>query len=496
MSAAAFFSDVVECRRLLGHYQRIQDEVKNRGPARRYIRALLPWVLALLLALPWWQWVEISPVWGLALLFMAAFSTLTLNSPRKLTTFEALHMPSRRALFVARLLPWLPWWLWIGLLGTAGILVALWPDVPSAEQAVVWLLIGAQVPWLVVGVFSLPKLAPVGCAAFVIWNVFVGIFAQAGMLPGPVVLQPYLRLVLLLLLPVGLALLALHLWMLERMEPMRQIEGLLVTPQAPVPAGAGSTPFVLPRSGARRSAEARGPDPLLADRRGLGWAAVSYALQKLRFGGIREVRVSYGVPLVRSVAILTWCVMDPGSWWLVTCLGFPLLLQQSILHVENPQRLYMLGVDYRTQLLHFLKTFWLTADMLVISPGVLLAVALDFRPEAAAAVLAQVAGITLLGAGWLRWPDMPQAVVMMGQAGCSVLLAFLLLLGIWLGYLIAAGRLDVLPDPGWSQPVRAMLFGAACAALGLAGVLHKVFWLNEDRLREVLLDSTAVSQRN
>jgi hypothetical protein len=489
MSAAAFFSDVAECRRLLAHYQRIQDEVKKRGPARRNVRTLLPWGITLLLALPWWQLVGIAPVWGLAPLYIAAFSTFTVNSPRKLTTFEALHMPSRRALFVARLLPWLPWWLWIGLLGTTSILVARWPDVASAEQSVVWLLIGAQVPWLAIGVFSLPKLAPIGCAAFVFTPLLVTCLAPAGIFPGQLLQwQPYLHLVPVLLLLAGITLLTVHLWTLERTEPMRQIEGLLVQPQAPVPAGAGSTPFVLPSSAARRSAETRGPDPLLADRRGLGWAAVCYALQKLRFGGLRGARHSYGPSLVRAVVILILCTLDPGSWWLVICFGFPLLMQQSILHVEHTQRLYLLGVDYRTQLLHFLKTFWLTPDVLVISLVVAVSVAVNFRPEAATAILAQVVGITLLSAGWLRWPDTPQAVVMMGRAGCSVLLAHFLLLGLWLGYLIAAGRLEILPDPGWTQPVRAMLFGAACAALGLAGVIHKILWLNEERLREVLLD--------
>ena len=163
-----------------------------------------------------------------------------------------------------------------------------------------------------------------------------------------------------------------------------------------------------------------------------------------------------------------------------------MLLQPSLLDVNHPERLYLLGVDYRSQLLHRLRTFWVTPALLGVSLRVLAAAALGSEIESSLALLALIAGLTLLAGGCYGWPNMTNFFG--GKMGCGLLLGLHLVLALWLGFLIAAGRWLGIPDPGWSTTTRAELFAAACGAFGLAGLLYKWLWLNEARLRQALLE--------
>ena len=257
MSAAAFWSDVIECRRLLRHYRQVQEEVKRPSAGWRFARTLLPWAVVPLLGLPWWDVLGI-PFWvGIGLLGMVSVGSLPIRSPWQLTTFEALHMPSRRALFIARLLPWLPWWLWAGLWGTAGLLMAHWGKVQNTEQAALYLLVGAQVPWLVLGVFAFQPLMPrFGCGVmFACWillsplvGVLLAFLAQAGINPLRE-FHAYRALVpaLMLLLEVGL--LVLLVWSLGRLPVNRAVPDQRLV-------GSGNTAD----SGARQGIPALGPE--------------------------------------------------------------------------------------------------------------------------------------------------------------------------------------------------------------------------------------------
>jgi hypothetical protein len=380
---------------------------------------------------------------------------------------------------VARLLPWLPWWLWAGFWATAGLLVSHRGAVPNGQQAALYLLIGAQVPWLVLGLWGACVLAlrwgavaEAGFSAFFVALLFF--FVKPGFPPA---LGPYWALVppAMLLLEIGL--LALQVWALGRLEPMRQSNGLVGTAPRPEPAQRETPPATAPRG--RGVPGTLGPAPLLAGRHGLGWAAAYFALCKLRDGGVRGLLRRLFAPGMALFLVLALAHGNADLWVWMLVLGFWLATSGSELHVGDPERLYLLGVDYRRQLVHRLGTFWVTPALLVVSVGVLLAVALGGEIEMPLAFLAVVVGLTLFREGWFGWPTKEAGLV-----GGQVLLV--LVLALWLGFLVGAGRWAWLPDPGWGTATRAQLFAAPCAALGLAGILYKWWRLGEASLGEAM----------
>jgi hypothetical protein len=494
MSASVFWGQVAECRRLLRLHRQVRDEVRKTPPAWRFARRFLPWALIPLLGLPWWDWVD--PFWVvLALLLILTVPHL---SALRLTTFEALRMPSRRALYVARLAPWLPWSLWFGLWGTAGLLVSHRGAVPNGQQAALYLLIGAQVPWLSLGLggvaFVLAWKWRVGWFVVGHWSFLILLlshlyfFAMAGFRPGQAP-GPYLALVppAMLLLEIGL--LALQVWAVGRMEPMRQQgSGLLGPAPRPAPARRETPPATAPHG--RGVPGQLGPAPLLAGRHGLGWAAAYYALFKLRLYVPGMVLILVPVLAMVLFRVTVSALGNAVLWGWLLILSFWLALSASALHVGDPERLYLLGVDYRRQLVHRLRTFWVTPVLLAVSAGVLLAVALWGEIEMPLTFLALVVGLTLFGEGWFGWPTR-EARLFGGPMGqlWSLRISFILIL--WLGFLAGAGRWAGLPDPGWGTATRVQLFAAPCAALGLAGILYKWWRLDEATLRETMRGSLA-----
>jgi hypothetical protein len=483
MSAIAFFSDVVECCRLLRHHQQIRDEVMCPSLRRRLARRYVPWAVIPLLSLPWWNALRFPGWVGLVVLGMAAFAPMGVQSPWKLTTFEALRMPSRRSLFVARLLPWLPWWLWVGVCGTAGLLVAYADKVDSAQDAALYLLIGGQVPWLVVGLFAFQPLMPTfGCLVIIACCMLSGalmpLLRDAGINPLEEI-HGHLAFIAALMLLSEIGLLIVHVSILGLVEPMRQIKGIAIPPTE---TPAANKPLMAWVPKAWRTPGPLAPAPLLAGRHGLGWASVYYAFASLWRGGFNGFWQRFYAP----VLVLGFMILgDMSNWWM-WCMLPALLVQSSLLKVDHPRRLYLLGVDYRAQMLHRITTFWVTPAMLLVPIWVLLAAVLGVAMDWPLAWLALVGGLTLFGAGWYGWPN--PAMFFNGKMGCSVILGFHLALGLWLGYLIVAGHGLGIPDPGWSTTMRAQLFAAACGAVGLAGLLYKLLWLDETRLRDTLLE--------
>jgi hypothetical protein len=399
-------------------------------------------------------------------------------------------MPSRRALYAARLLPWVPWWLWVGLWGTFGVLLSegLLQD---GAKAALYLLIGAQVPWVFLGACGTSVLASkkqgIGCLLCLFCLLMAGVALHAVGLAAQA-LGPYLVVIPPAMLLLAIGLFVLQLWLLDRVEPMWQIDRL--QPPRPVPP---TTPVQTPPAPVRspEGLPSRvGPIPLLAGRHGLGWAAASYALSKFLEGGRKGyLRRSWAFALLFCLVLLmthghAHRMTDTGKWfWFVFLLLFK---GGSVLHLGDPQRLYLLGVDYRCQLRHFLKTFWMTPALLAILLGALLSAAIWGQIEMPLAVLAVAAGMTLLRAGWGGWPGFPILVSLHGgRMGCWSLLSFLGL-SLWTAFLVGAGTWIGLPEPGWDTVTRAHLFAAACGLCGAVFLLYKWMWLTEARMAEAM----------
>jgi hypothetical protein len=212
-------------------------------------------------------------------------------------------------------------------------------------------------------------------------------------------------------------------------------------------------------------------------------------------GGWRGfLRRSWALAILFGLVVLISCTDAIGgkagkeavkglAFWVVL-LSF--IKSGSVLHLGDPQRLYLLGVDYRCQLHHFLRTFWMTPALMVVSLGALLSMAVWGRIEMPLTLLAVVAGLTLLRAGWGGWPGLPVLFSLHGGriAICSMLVFQGLLL--WTGFLVLAGSWAWLPDPNWDTWTRAQLFAIPCGVCGAAFVLYKWVWLTEARMTEAM----------
>jgi hypothetical protein len=477
MSATTFWGQVHECHRLLRLHRRIKDEDAKASRAWRFVRWFIPWAIVPLVALPW------PNNYGTGLLGMVLFVYLIGFPPIWLTTFEALRMPSRRSLFTVRLLRALPWLLWAGFWGTAALLASGWPALQTPVQVILCLLIGAQVPVLVLGVYGalLILMRSWMWVGLTVCGGLAGFLggAAAAFLPGQA-LAGFLALVApaMLLLEVGL--LALQVWGVGRLEPIYQIDRSLQgqaqkqVREKTLPVGAP------PRGGVPGKL---GPAPLLAGRHGLGWAAAYYALS-LRGKGFRGIKEKVTIPLILLGSLFLLIQSAPGLNWVWGLFLYFCLVLGSPLHLPDPRRLYLLGVDYRRQLVHRLRTFWVTPPLLAVSAGTALAVLLWGDPELPLALLAVAAGLTLFREGWLGWPTW-EPNLLGGPLGCWCSLLFLALL-LWLGFLLTAGRWAWLPDPGWDTVTRALLFAAACGGCGLVGIAYKWWRYDEATLSEAM----------
>jgi hypothetical protein len=481
MSATAFFMEVNRCRRLLRHHRQVKDEMRQSSPARRFARRILPWAIVPIVSLPLMD-AEWFPLWvGITLQVLVLLGPLTIDPLLRLTTFEALHMPSRRALYVARLLRWLPWWLWGGFCGTTALLIAHRGALQDMGQAALYLLIGAQVPWLLLAAIgaAMMLIRWWGNLAFVVFFVvylpLVWFFGGAGAwLP---LLPPTM-----LLLSVGL--LAFQVWGLGRLEPMEQIHhmpGAMRAPQLVKPVKPKATTLRHGRVPAKL-----GPAPLLAQRQGLGWAALYYAFNRLRPRGFGDLWFLLFVPGILFLSVL-WLVHGSGDWvWWGLLVSNLVGLNGSELVVSDPQRLYLLGVDYRRQLEYRLRVFWVTPALLIVSAGALLAIALWGEVEMPLALVALVLGLKMQHEGWLGWP-----LVWTTSKALSGLCLFLWVgLFLWLGLLVMADRRAWLPAPGWDTAMRVQLFAAACGVTGVVGMVYKWWRCDEACLAKVTNDQS------
>jgi hypothetical protein len=482
MSVAEFWGQVAQCQRLLRVHRLVKDEVNKPSRAWRLARRILPWAVIPLVAIPWWSWV------GLAVLGVVPLMILGQFSPWRLTTFEALRMPSRRALYAARLLRSLPWLLWVGLCGTASLLASRWAAFPDMVQVALYLLIGIQVPVLIVFLSGVPHLVPLRLmrSSFIIsslfWIPLFFLLSFGGFVAGQAVMDQLA--VILAVMPLLLILLlALQAWGISRLEPMRQIHS---TVQALGQGGVqeGAKPAPAPYVGKPATV---GPWPLLSGRHGLGWAAAYYAFFRLAGNGVRHVLHSlFQLALLVFLVVFLACYNDlAGVPWLgFLYFYFLFCLSRSLLYLDDPQRLYLLGVDYRRQLIHRLTTLWLTPGLVPTCIGVPLAVLLSGETEMPFALLALAAGLTVFREGWFGWP-----LLHVGTSGSMVRMnmwAFALTLGLvfWFGFLVLVGRLAWLPGPDWDTPMRMLLFAAPCGAFGLAGIAYKWWCLDEATLNE------------
>jgi hypothetical protein len=504
MSGTTFWGEVAECRRLLRHHRRVKDEVpkpprpgrdrrvedemRKLTPAWRVGRVLIPWVLVPMVGVARWDWLGLSPWVGIGMLAFTLLTSLAINGPMRLTTYEALRMPSRRALFVARVVALLPWWLWIGLWGTASWLGFHPGAAQDWQQAVLLLLVGALVPCLALALWGVVLVV---LRSWWRWIALWLLCLTAPYLPvwagfGPAqAFQTYLLLIPPAMLILTTGLLALQVWALGRLEPMYQINGLMGAKPRPERAHQ-QTPARAPRG--RPVPGQLGPAPWLAGRHGLGWSATYYAVCKLSDGGSRGfLGRFFTFVIIISVSFSIASGNDQG--WLWFWAFFLLVVPQvggSPFHVGDPQRLYLLGVDYRRQLVHRLRTFWLTPALLGIAVGVTLAVALWGETETPLALLALGAGLTLCREGCFGWPNL--GAVFGGRIGCLPQFLIVLALALEATYLVGAGRWAWLPGPGWDTATRMQIFAACCGLFGLAGILYKWWQLDESRLGQWVRD--------
>jgi hypothetical protein len=214
---------------------------------------------------------------------------------------------------------------------------------------------------------------------------------------------------------------------------------------------------------------------------GLGWAGLYRAV------ALRPPLLVLCGRLAFFVLLLLFAINTPDgfgsfrSWlWVMPML---LLTFPTPAPAARRQRLYLLGADYRPQMLHLLRTFWVPvlAELLLF-----LGLLAWFGPnrDLSLALAAACLGAALCRAGWWEWPDVwpiPTGVV------------YLLLLAL-------AAALPFWPDPwlpglGLESGSRWLLFGLAAGTLGLAGIVAKLVALDEERLRSSMLQNPARSRR-
>jgi hypothetical protein len=271
-------------------------------------------------------------------------------------------------------------------------------------------------------------------------------------------------------------------WIVDRLEPMRQIIGY-----AALQAERGKVKK--PQASGRRPTTTSGklgPAPLLEGRHGLGWAAAYYACCSLASSSSRDL-LGKSLVLVVNAYIIFLLVVDEENLnfgWVWSSLLFAFFFLSlggtSLLQLPNPQRLYLLGVDYREQFMHRLRTFWATPSVLTTCVTVVVAVALGAKVPLG--LLALAVGLMLFREGWLRWsmewwPAEGARRVCYQMAWRS--LVPVVILGLWGLYLAGGGRWWWLAGPDWANATRMQLFAVVCGACGVVGIACQWWWLDE-----------------
>jgi hypothetical protein len=437
-------------------------------------------------------------------LFLGAFMLLFSSAlhPLLLNSFEALWTPSRRALYMARLLRWLWWVAWFSLWAS----VAFDPP-PWREPAVVLFIVLCPVAFAAIqGVetifetslgtvgrtlYGFSALALVACfLAFMFgslslnWTFLVGM--QGLCIAG----------------------LALQVWGVIRIEPWQQIELSQKLSGEPSSEDVASTE---PRVHIAASSEQSlghalaspvtrgtvgriGPALLLQGYPSLSRMMMYYALADWRYNPekgwsfifyriIGSLLMSifgfflFGLLMVFFVDLIGRYIITLGpdlGWRAILCLfiGWFCVHERKTLigyHVENPERLsrlYLLGVNYRSLLCYRLKTFW-ASPVLLLSLAIVGAVALLSKRDTALLlwIAALAISLVIFRAGWWDWPRLKL------WRGLRWLMTGSLLLSAW------AITYDVLGGP--------LLILAVATLLGIVGIITKFVVLDEETLRSM-----------
>jgi hypothetical protein len=140
--------------------------------------------------------------------------------------------------------------------------------------------------------------------------------------------------------------------------------------------------------------------------------------------------------------------------------------------------LYLLGMDYRRQLLLQLGTCW-ASPLLLVAPVVMgVAAAITRSFEYPIAVVVVVAAVRVFGAGCAEWPGL----LIRPEAGWT---RAGLALGLFLLILLSFCVL-LFPVLGWPLSTRLFLVAGVSGLAGLAGIVYKLVRYDEATLREFL----------
>jgi hypothetical protein len=261
------------------------------------------------------------------------------------------------------------------------------------------------------------------------------------------------------------ALLGVQVWAVGRLEPLAQIQGLLNPP-----TGASTTARRVP---VERPAGWIGPSWLVRGH-GIGWASLYRAAALLRHNR-SALLVSGWTILLLFPCFIFGALKNPQEILPLLILAmFPAMPTLP----AQPQRLYLLGVDYRAQMRYRLWTFWTAPGLLLCLLFLGLLALFGTDRNLALGMAAACLGLALFRAGWWAWPSMwlwPGRSLLVSL----FLPALALALAFWPG--------QWQPDLGLGVAGKWLLFGLLAGGLGLAGVIVKLVRLDESTLRARLL---------
>jgi hypothetical protein len=424
--------------------------------------------------------------WGIVLAVAYLLFYLSNLPPLRLNTFEALRAPSRRALYTARLTNTLPWLSWLGASAAANFAWAVpWAERPWLSLAVLGFV--ALVPLFSLGLAgSLVVLLrmPGYLSVLLVIPVLGALFGALSWwmdpaLPGdaPVLLALPLSLGVL-----AAGLLALQVWALGWLEPARQISLADRQPdKAAAPAGTVwrpakpgliGPPLLLRVLGARQKAAARFPVATLVR---VVARVRSSPLYLLAMTGVWIFLLGL---MGRTVTATPEMYLTPGFWaWFLI---WGALFYSPALALEEPRRLYLLGVDYQKQLFYRLCVFW-TNPLTLFTTALMICVAVlgprvDSHPLA---ISVGSLGVAAFREGWFGWPG-PRA----WPGLLSALLATLglVLLTLWLTWGDDVG-FSVF---GLTTTARFFLFAGVAWGLGAYAMTRKLWHFDERTLRRVM----------